>query len=317
MPISNTVKYGISCVACMVLLAIFGMVIYLTVLAPKSTTTPTPTVTDTSGPLAPIPTTQFNITTAPTQAITSAPTQAVTSAPTQAVTSAPTQAVTSAPITTAPTQAITTATVAPNISYLGCYNDKDTRALPSTVDSQNLTQCANIAKQAGSPYFGLQYGDAGSGVGQCWFGSASTTLAQAQQYGANPSGCANMANPPGSAMGGAWVNALYQQNLPITTTAPPVAGTQNISVCESGPVQLTCPTGKKLVINKWQYYRPSQATNCGPASAGCPGNDYAAQANALISNNQFNATGAAAYYPGFSDPCPGVAKQSDVQYSCV
>ena len=222
MPISNTVKYGISCVACMVLLAIFGMVIYLTVLAPKSTTAPTPTVTDTSGPLAPIPTTQFNITTAPTQAITSAPTQAVTSAPTQAVTSAPTQAVTTAPITTAPTkavttaptQAITTATVAPNISYLGCYNDKEARALPNTLDGQNLTQCANIAKQAGSPYFGLQYGNAGSGVGQCWFGNASTTLAQAQQYGANPSGCANMANPPGSAMGGAWVNALYQQNLP-------------------------------------------------------------------------------------------------------
>jgi hypothetical protein len=91
---------------------------------------------------------------------------------------------------------------------------------------------------------------------------------------------------------------------------------QNISVCEGDPVQLSCPSGKKLAINKWQYYRPDN-TKCGTGYPSCAGLDYTKQANALIVNNQINLTGAAAYYPGFTDPCDGILKQSDIQYSCV
>ncbi len=100
--------------------------------------------------------------------------------------------------------------VSQGISYLGCYNDKEIRALPTVATSQNLTQCFNSAKASGSKYFALQYGDAGSGIGQCFYGDSSLTLAQAQQYGKNDQGCSAMATPTGSFMGGTWTNALYQ-----------------------------------------------------------------------------------------------------------
>ncbi len=112
--------------------------------------------------------------------------------------------------TVATTVPIPSTLAAAGVSYLGCYNDKEIRALPTVATDQNLMQCSNSAKASGSKYFGLQFGNAGSGVGQCFYGDASLTLAQTQQYGKNDLGCTAMPLPQGSYMGNAWTNALYQ-----------------------------------------------------------------------------------------------------------
>jgi len=99
MAMSKNVKYSISSIACIILLAIFGMIIYLTVMA-------SPTETPTTSPTTTAPTTTAPTTTTPT---TAAPTNAPTVvAPTAAPTV--TAATTAAPIVTSGSQWCTNGT---------------------------------------------------------------------------------------------------------------------------------------------------------------------------------------------------------------
>jgi hypothetical protein len=90
--------------------------------------------------------------------------------------------------------------------YYGCYKDTATRGLPIGGTSTNLITCHNNALAGGYKYFGLQAGNASTGVGQCWMGN---DLALAKSYGAS-TGCTQITGAKaGNTMGGAWTNALY------------------------------------------------------------------------------------------------------------
>ncbi len=90
-------------------------------------------------------------------------------------------------------------------TYIGCYVDKaDGRVFanksPAPVSFADAQKMALAAK---SPYFGFQYVNA-QGIGECWYGSA-TTLAGAQKYGT----ATNCAVINGVNCGGSFSNALY------------------------------------------------------------------------------------------------------------
>ena len=103
-----------------------------------------------------------------------------------------------------------------------------------------------------------------------------------------------------------------------TTPSPPVVEPikNNVKFCEDEAAWIVCPSDKKLIIDKWQYWRPITSTCGGSGWPSCPGADYAGAANELVYNNRIYQTGRASNYLGFSDPCPGILKQSDVTYTC-
>lgn len=98
-------------------------------------------------------------------------------------------------------------------AYIGCYNDKNERALINVIDNKTYDECRAMAKNAGESVFGLQYGDPATGIGQCTFGG---DLASATKYGIINSsnlptgdGTQCLPMPNGKFMGGAWSNAVY------------------------------------------------------------------------------------------------------------
>lgn len=69
-------------------------------------------------------------------------------------------------------------------TYVGCYNDKQTRTMERVGDSRNYNYktCKNAALDAGSQYFGLQYVDSSNGLAQCYI---SNDFKKTTQYGEN------------------------------------------------------------------------------------------------------------------------------------
>ncbi len=124
------------------------------------------------------------------------------------------------PVYTAPTPVAPVYTppvyVAPVVAaprYVGCYTDTAMRALPTSTGGYTFTlaTCRDAAKSIGAKIFGLQDGNATTGIGQCFTG-ATSTLADAQKYG-SATNCVAM---PGqndiisnAHMGGVWSNAVY------------------------------------------------------------------------------------------------------------
>lgn len=95
------------------------------------------------------------------------------------------------------------------VKYFGCYADTQNRALPTLVNtSHSVSQCAAAAKAVGAKYFGMQYGDPQTGLGQCWVGNDPTRFGKS-------TACSGITDPatmkayPGAQMGGAWANAVY------------------------------------------------------------------------------------------------------------
>ncbi len=95
--------------------------------------------------------------------------------------------------------------------YVGCFADKEQRAIAGTFTNSSFADCKNAAIKAGAKFFGIQYGDANTGVGQCFIGSNSS-LADAQKYGP-ATNCVAMPGQnsviPGAYMGSTWSNAVY------------------------------------------------------------------------------------------------------------
>jgi len=93
-------------------------------------------------------------------------------------------------------------------SYIGCYGDTGTRALPNLLGTQNETvsTCKDKASAKGYSYFGLQY--ANPNYLECWGGS---DLQQAKKYGV-ATNCTTQSD--GTVVGGGWSNAVYSINPP-------------------------------------------------------------------------------------------------------
>jgi hypothetical protein len=77
-----------------------------------------------------------------------------------------------------PQQTQTTPTQANCNKFIGCYKDKDDRALKSQIGGFYTVQgCYNAVKAAdpNAKYYGLQYkeGSNGGNLGECWYGSSN------------------------------------------------------------------------------------------------------------------------------------------------
>lgn len=92
-------------------------------------------------------------------------------------------------------------------AYVGCYVDKEARAMPMISEASTLSQCKQLAVNKGLSVFGLQYGNAQTGVGQCFGGNS---LSDAQRYGL-ATNCKPLASTgvTGAQMGDFWSNAIY------------------------------------------------------------------------------------------------------------
>lgn len=96
------------------------------------------------------------------------------------------------------------------VKFVGCYKDTSTRALPTLAGTgMSMAQCITAAKNAGVPYFGMQNGNAATGLGECWLGSDPTKFGVATNC--NPiTNAATLQANPGAQMGGPWSNAVYR-----------------------------------------------------------------------------------------------------------
>lgn len=174
------------CVFCCLILSVIGYVAY----------NPTTITTETT---APIITTPIPTTTIPTTPIPTTPTPIIT-------TPIPT---TQIPLTPTPANGLI------NIQYMGCYGDQPERVLPLDLGDLSLPACAQAAKNIHSPYFGMQFGSGETSVSQCFAGSPTSTLDDAQKVGV-ATNCKAITDPtvlstyPGSYVGDVWSNALYK-----------------------------------------------------------------------------------------------------------
>jgi hypothetical protein len=103
--------------------------------------------------------------------------------------------------------------------YIGCYTDQNggNRVLSQFSDHKTVSQCNDIAKAAGSAYFGMQYWQTNYGDGkpgtmaQCWYQPGST-LTSATIQAAVSSSSSNYCKlgTGGLMLGDANSNAVYQ-----------------------------------------------------------------------------------------------------------
>jgi hypothetical protein len=96
-------------------------------------------------------------------------------------------------------------------SYIGCYGDTSTRAMPNTSNNQylSMSNCKQLAIDGGYSYYADQnagYDSNGNPIGWC---AASNDLSQAKQYGTSTA-CQSLSD--GITHGGAWANAIYATN---------------------------------------------------------------------------------------------------------
>jgi len=91
--------------------------------------------------------------------------------------------------------------------YIGCYNDKSTRAMPNTSNNKyySFDTCKQYAVDGGYSYYGSQNKD-GNNNGWC---VGSNDLASSQKYGV-ANNCTK--DKSGNYMGGAWSNAIYSMD---------------------------------------------------------------------------------------------------------
>ena len=95
-------------------------------------------------------------------------------------------------------------------NYLGCYGDKSSRAMPlysGGKQAYNLSQCQEIAQNAGQTFFGLQNSTSGTNA-QCAY---TSVFSSALKYG-KAGNCTKLAD--GTYSGGGWSNAVYNTTTP-------------------------------------------------------------------------------------------------------
>ena len=100
-------------------------------------------------------------------------------------------------------------------TYIGCYKDTDNpRSLGDTRDRKTVAECNQIAKDANSAYFGMQYwqSDAQNGRpgtrAQCWYQGGSTLLSATRHGEISPSSCPT--GTDGLILGAGNSNAIYK-----------------------------------------------------------------------------------------------------------
>jgi hypothetical protein len=151
-------------------------------------------------------------------------------------------------------------------SFIGCYKDSEDRILPNHAPggaSVKWNKCRNIARDAGSRYFGLQWreGDENPLTGECWHGNAIKRKDPATN-------CAVHGNRQ---MGGSWSIAMYDRAPNGSASAAPVPAPVPAPAGGMTSVQMCCPwkkadcprAGGKLTCNEyWDCYSSKKHCPC-------------------------------------------------------
>ncbi len=115
-------------------------------------------------------------------------------------------------------------------TWLGCYSDDESRALPVQLMSGGATPatCVAAAKSRGFAYAGVQAG------GQCFAGNALGYLKKGDDQCRQPCTAA-----PGEWCGGSWLNGVHATGLtPATAAAPTYQGCYTDKPQRALPVEL-------------------------------------------------------------------------------
>jgi hypothetical protein len=117
-----------------------------------------------------------------------------------------------------PTSSVTPTAVTGS-SYIGCFSDSSTRALPITLATSGATveSCIALAAAQNLAYAGVQYG------GQC-FGGNSTGYDQESDSSCNMSCSANS----NEICGGTWLNSIYS-TVPVSVATSGTPGANWVS----------------------------------------------------------------------------------------
>lgn len=87
--------------------------------------------------------------------------------------------------------------------YMGCFKDTSVRALPIMTGPITFEKCRDVAKAAGSKYFGLQWPEGSkNGTAQCFYGNGYY-----DKYGSSTA-CV-LSDGSGRKIGGVWANSVY------------------------------------------------------------------------------------------------------------
>ena len=107
-------------------------------------------------------------------------------------------------------------TVSGKYKYVGCYNDKNNRAIPKLMNHnggnvKSVDECREYAEKNRQMVFGVQNGS------QCFIGN---NIDKAKEYGEN------YGENCGGALGGSWTNRVYVRGEPFI---PPIPHLHNIN----------------------------------------------------------------------------------------
>jgi len=138
-------------------------------------------------------------------------------------------------------------------NYLGCYNDKSSRAMTTLLskgsNQYNNSKCQQAAQQQGFQYYGLQNSTSGTNA-QCFL---SNNISQTTQYG-KATNCTQIKD--GSWSGGGWSNAVYNATLPESNYYLILQGNGNMCIYRGtgpnnnqGGIWCSNTSGKQQIAN--------------------------------------------------------------------
>lgn len=99
--------------------------------------------------------------------------------------------------------------------YIGCYNDKNTRAIPTYRGNMNLKNCAQVAWDSGDTIFGLQSPAGDPNNAQCFTGN---DIDRATQYGSGITNSTSWSSNGDTTSGDAVYLTLFSVGSLVTTT---------------------------------------------------------------------------------------------------
>jgi hypothetical protein len=185
-------------------------------------------------------------------------------------------------------------------TYVGCYTDNGTRALPSLLAESNVTveSCVAAAKQANLAYAGLQDG------GECWAGN---TLGFSK---VNDSQCSTRCWANSAEIcGGPWLNSVYSTAATSVAVAVAVAvNPKTATVVAKGSQAFTCSvTGSSDTACTWSVQEGASGgtiTSTGVYAAPTNAGTYHVVAKSHADSTQVSTATVAVSAPLTSPPPP-------------
>ena len=200
----------------------------------------------------------------------------------------------------APPQQINNCQIVPNTDFSG--NDI------SSANSASLEECSSRCQQDPN----CQGFVRAPSNGACWIKSKMEN--KIINHNDRTAGLCTKVAPPAPTGNIITVGPL----TPVYPLAPPVVNNRNFCEGDYAANNLTCPPNQTLTVNKFLYGRPdlTACANSGGSQTICAGKDYTTTIQSLVKGNTLTFSQPINILV-HDDPCPGVYKQIQTQYTCT